>query len=138
MMLTLRIIRNGVHFSERSQFTLSVFGRPGRPSGKTSVHWLSEKEMQSAHVHVLINCVEVKLYLEAFNTYYFQSTGEQPSTGYTHAYFPAWFKQQLYFIVAPSPEIIHLRSLSEGPHQRANEWHTYFVNGYKFHTQTWT
>ncbi|CAK8543051.1 unnamed protein product [Lathyrus sativus] len=76
------------------------FGRLGPPSGKTSVHWLSEKEMQSAHVHLLINCIEVKPYLEAFNTYYFQSTGEQPSTGYTHVYFPAWFKQQLHCIVA--------------------------------------
>ncbi|XP_058739830.1 uncharacterized protein LOC131612031 [Vicia villosa] len=82
MMLSPRIIRNEVNFSERSQFTLSVFGRPGRPAGKKSEHWLSQKEMQSAHVHVLINCVEVKPYLEAFGTYYYQSTGEQPSTGY--------------------------------------------------------
>lgn len=41
-------------------------------------------------------------------------------------------------IVAPTQEIIHLRNLSRGPVQSANEWHTYFVNGYKFHTQTWT
>ena len=64
MMLTPRIIRNEVHFIERSQFTLYIFGRPGRSAGKTSDHWLSEKEMQSAHVHVLINCHEVKPYLE--------------------------------------------------------------------------
>lgn len=51
--------------------------------------------------------------------------------------FPAWLKQQLSCIVARSPEIIHLRSLSEDPHQLVNEWHTYFVKGYKFHTQTW-
>ncbi|CAI8619238.1 unnamed protein product [Vicia faba] len=65
--------------------------------------------MQSAHVHVLINYVEVKPYLEAFSTYYYQSTDEQPSTGYIHTYFTAWFKQQLSCIVALSPEIIHLR-----------------------------
>ena len=41
-------------------------------------------------------------------------------------------------IVAPTQEILHLRNLSEGPIQSANEWHTYFVNGYKFHTETWT
>ena len=56
MMLTPRIIKNEVQLCERSQFTLSVFDRPGRPSGKTSEHWLSQKEMQSVHVHVLINC----------------------------------------------------------------------------------
>ncbi|CAK8560666.1 unnamed protein product [Lathyrus sativus] len=120
MMLNPRIIRNEVHFCGRSQFTLSIFGHLDRPSGKMSVHWLSEKEMQSAHVHVLINCIEVKPYLKAFNTYYFQSTGEQSSSDYTHAYFPALFRQQLSCVVAPSPEIIHLRSLSEGPYQRAN------------------
>ena len=26
----------------------------------------------------------------------------------------------------------------EGPHQCENEWNTYFVNGYKIHTQTQT
>ncbi|KAI5436175.1 hypothetical protein KIW84_022582 [Lathyrus oleraceus] len=114
------------------------FGIPGRPSGKKNVHWLTQKELQAAHVHVLINCVEVKPYLEAFNTSYFQSTGEHPNTSDTHAYFPAWFKEQLSCAVAPTQEIIHLRNLSRGPVQSANEWHTYFVNGYKFHTQTWT
>ena len=64
LMLTPRIIRNPVNVNQRSQFTLSVFALPGRPSGKKGVHWLTQKEMQSAHVHVLINCVEVKPYLE--------------------------------------------------------------------------
>ena len=41
-------------------------------------------------------------------------------------------------VQAPSPEQIHLRSLSVGPRQRVNEWHTYFVNGYKFHTKIWS
>ncbi|CAK8574088.1 unnamed protein product [Lathyrus sativus] len=64
LMLTPRIIRNPINVNERSKFTLSVFGLPGRPFGKKGVHWLTQKEMQSAHVHVLINCVEVKPYLE--------------------------------------------------------------------------
>ena len=32
----------------------------------------------------------------------------------------------------------HLRDLSYGPMSCVKEWHTYFVNGYKFHTQAWT
>ena len=64
LMLTPRIIRNPVNVIERSQYTLSVFGLPGRPSGKKGEHWLTQQEMQSAHVHVLINCIEVKPYLE--------------------------------------------------------------------------
>ncbi|XP_058746931.1 uncharacterized protein LOC131619910 [Vicia villosa] len=137
-MLTPRIIRNPVNVSERSQFTLSVFGLPGRPSGKKGVHWLTQQEMQSAHVHVLINCVEVKPFLEEFNNTYFHTTGVQSTSGVIHAQFPAWFKERMYSIVAPTPEILHLRNLSQGPIQSANEWHTYFVNGYKFHTHTWT
>jgi len=32
---------------------------------------------------------------------------------------------------------VHLKELSYGPFTCANEWHTYFVNGYKFHTHAW-
>lgn len=64
MMLTPRVIRNKVEFSERSQLTLSIFSRPNLPSGKINVHWLIDKEIQYAYVHVLINYVEVKPYLE--------------------------------------------------------------------------
>ncbi|XP_052724112.1 uncharacterized protein LOC128193952 [Vigna angularis] len=32
----------------------------------------------------------------------------------------------------------HLRDLSLGPLRCVKEWHTYFVNGYKFHTHAWS
>lgn len=64
LMLTPRIIRNAINVNERSQFTLLVIGFPSHPSGKKNVHWLTQKEMQYTHVHVLINFTEVKLYLE--------------------------------------------------------------------------
>ena len=32
----------------------------------------------------------------------------------------------------------HLKDLSYGPMSYVQEWHTYFVNGYKFHSQAWT
>ena len=73
-----------------------------------------------------------------FNITYFHSAGVQSTFGVIHAQFPAWFKERLSSIVALSPEILHLRNLSEGPVQSANEWHTYFVNRYKFHIETWT
>ncbi|XP_058774567.1 uncharacterized protein LOC131648855 [Vicia villosa] len=111
MMLIPRITRNEVNVPERSQFTLSIFGLPGRSSGKTNVQWMTEKELQSAHVHVLIICVEVKPYIELYNNFHYELTGEQATTTNIHAYFPSWFKQQL---------------------------HTSFVNGYKFHSDEWT
>jgi len=44
--------------------TLSVFNRCGRPSGFAKDHWLIDKEFRSTHVHILINCNEVKPVLE--------------------------------------------------------------------------
>jgi hypothetical protein len=43
---------------------LSILSKCGHPSGKPKDHWLTDKEWESAHVHVLINCDEVKPYLE--------------------------------------------------------------------------
>lgn len=31
-----------------------------------------------------------------------------------------------------------MRGLADGPHIRVKKWHTYFVNGFKFHTESWT
>ena len=72
-----------------------------------------------------------------FKNSYFHSTGVQANSGHIHAYFPLWFKEKLS-CVAPTQGILHFRNLAEGPIQSANEWHTYFVNRYKFHTETWT
>ena len=64
-MLSPRNIRNDIAIeTERHPPTLSVFDQQGRPSGKELVHWLTDQEKDSAHVHVLINCAEVKPYLE--------------------------------------------------------------------------
>ena len=43
---------------------LSIFNQCGRSSGKKLIHWFNHKEWNSVHVHVLINCNEVKPYLE--------------------------------------------------------------------------
>lgn len=59
------------------------------------------------------------------------------SSAEIHSHFPSWFRQQVY-LQEPTPFNQHLRNLSNGPHSSFKEWHTYFVNGYKFHTQSWT
>ena len=55
--------RNEVQF-QSDVSTLSVFKQQGRHAGRESIHWLTDAELRSAHVHVLINCTEVKPYLE--------------------------------------------------------------------------
>jgi hypothetical protein len=44
--------------------TLSTLHNNGRPSGKPGKHYLTDEEWKSAHVHILINCDEIKPYLE--------------------------------------------------------------------------
>lgn len=44
--------------------TLSILHNSGRPGGKSGKHYLTDEEWKSAHVHVLINCDEIKPYLE--------------------------------------------------------------------------
>lgn len=46
------------------QPTLSVLNKSGRPSGMSKKDWIQDKDFRSAHVHVLINCDEVKPILE--------------------------------------------------------------------------
>ncbi|BAT81822.1 hypothetical protein VIGAN_03171100 [Vigna angularis var. angularis] len=64
-MLTPQSSKNEVDIEiESLTTTLSVFDQPSRHSGRESTHWLSDEELRSAHVHVLINCNEVEPYLQ--------------------------------------------------------------------------
>ena len=64
-LLLSRNFRNQIAIEvERHPPMLSVFNQQGCLSGKELIHWLNDDEKDSAHVHVLINCVEVKSYLQ--------------------------------------------------------------------------
>ena len=64
-MLSPHMSRNETQFQTASNdIRLSVFQECGRHGGKTLTHWLTDAELKSAHVHVLINCTEVQSYLE--------------------------------------------------------------------------
>ncbi|KAK2436720.1 hypothetical protein QL285_021692 [Trifolium repens] len=110
---------------------LSILSKCGRPSGKSQVYWLIDDEWKSAHVHVLINCDEVKPYLEAFLQYH--SINEQDASSLIHDEFPNWLKAYVQDerngTINP-----YVKALSWGPCSEATSWHMYFVNGYKFHT----
>ncbi|PNX55394.1 hypothetical protein L195_g049023, partial [Trifolium pratense] len=115
--------------------TLSVFNLPGRQSGYEKVCFPGERVLKSAHVHVLINCTEVQPYLEAFLTS--EAIPPEQSSSKIHELFPHWFRLHMYHQES-THMIQHLRNLSDGPVSNVKQWHTYFVNGYKFHTHGWT
>ncbi|XP_029126265.1 uncharacterized protein LOC109793794 isoform X1 [Cajanus cajan] len=121
--------------SQGCSYMLSVFNQPSRHSEKELTHWLTDAELNSVHVHVLINCIEVKPYLDSFLQS--QQISESNASTRIHAEFPTWFKNQ----VNSEPLSVrnqHLRDLSYGPLTCVKEWHTFFVNGYKFHTHAWS
>ncbi|KAK2455160.1 hypothetical protein QL285_002640 [Trifolium repens] len=114
---------------------LSVFNLSGRQAGAENVFFPGERVLKAAHVHVLINCTEVQPYLELFLTS--QGITPEQSSASINEFFPNWFRHHVYHL-EPTPMIQHLRNLSDGPVSNVKQWHTYFVNGYKFHTHSWT
>jgi len=58
-------IRNQISIkTKRWPPMLLVFDQQGHPFGKEFIHWLTDEEKDSAHVHGSINCAKVKSYLE--------------------------------------------------------------------------
>ena len=63
-MLTPTNNRNEIEIEgERHPLALSIFCLPGRRAGKEVTSWLTGELWKSAHVHLLINCVEVSPYV---------------------------------------------------------------------------
>lgn len=48
---------------ETIQRTMSIFNKPGRPSGTCKSRYLDDRELAAAHLHVLLNCDEVQPYI---------------------------------------------------------------------------
>jgi hypothetical protein len=58
-------LRNDPENESIPSCSLSICKNVGHPSGQCQGHrWLNDEEYNSARVHILINCVEVKPYLE--------------------------------------------------------------------------
>ncbi|XP_058751501.1 uncharacterized protein LOC131624571 [Vicia villosa] len=119
-------------YHENVQPTLSIFNKCGRPSGKLQDYWVLDKERESAHMHVLINCDEVKPYLELFMQYH--RINEEDASGLIHEQFPSWLKEYVND-KRNGTSIPYVKALALGPNPKATSWHIYFLNGYKFHTE---
>lgn len=56
-------VDEGIH-QEHIKPTLSVFKQFGQTAGKCDERWLEDKELMAAQCHVLLNCSEVKPFIE--------------------------------------------------------------------------
>jgi hypothetical protein len=46
------------------QHTLSIFNHSGRFAGNRKSRYLDDKELDAAHLHILLNCEEVQPFIE--------------------------------------------------------------------------
>jgi len=59
-MLSPHSSRNETRFhSETHELRLSLFQQVGHHEEKAFTHWLTDAELNSAHIHVLINCTKL-------------------------------------------------------------------------------
>ncbi|XP_004506268.1 uncharacterized protein [Cicer arietinum] len=109
----------GAKLNDAVTTTLSISNQLGRPSGKAQTHWLSDAE-RSAFLHS-------------------NSIIEDDPISQTriHGEFPEWFRayasDKENGVTDPN-----LLSLAWGPDSMVKTWHKYYINGYKFHTKTWS
>ncbi|RDX81488.1 hypothetical protein CR513_37828, partial [Mucuna pruriens] len=108
-------------YQDHIQSTLSIFKPFGQTTGKYNERWLSDKELMAAQLHVLLNCNEVKpfidIYVQSLKGMY-RNINDDIIDKQIEADFPRWFQEY-------------------GPLRLAKSYLIYFVNGYKFHTITW-
>jgi hypothetical protein len=55
---------DGGEYVEEHVGNLSIFTHSGRPLGKGKVRYLADEEYQAAVMYILLNCPEVKPYIE--------------------------------------------------------------------------
>ncbi|KAK7278760.1 hypothetical protein RJT34_23796 [Clitoria ternatea] len=77
------------------QQTLSIFNHSGRSGGTCKARYLNDRELDAAHLHILLNCVEVQPYIQCFEQY-LEATIPNISRididGRIASEFPLWFR----------------------------------------------
>ncbi|XP_019230115.1 PREDICTED: uncharacterized protein LOC109211070 [Nicotiana attenuata] len=108
----------------------SIFNQPGKGGPKSSSkRILTEKELESATTHVLLNCPEVQPYYSYFVGTYGQNA--------VYPRFSKWFRE---FVHNPANGIYDqfMHDIAWRPDPRVKKISRYCVNGYKFHTEEWS
>ncbi|XP_058001219.1 uncharacterized protein LOC131179167 [Hevea brasiliensis] len=116
---------------------LSIFTHSGRPLGKGKVRYLTEQEFQAAQMYILLNCIEVKPYIDIFvNELHMANPNinDKQVDEKLEREFDKWFNK---YVHNPSNNISSqfLKDLSKGPLRSVMCYNSYVVNGYKFHTK---
>ncbi|XP_057439916.1 uncharacterized protein LOC130731673 [Lotus japonicus] len=74
---------------------LSIFSHPGRTAGTSRSRYLTDMESAAAHLHILLNCDEVKPFIERFEQHLeasFPNISQADIDGRIASEFPTWFR----------------------------------------------
>ncbi|XP_057418581.1 uncharacterized protein LOC130712785 [Lotus japonicus] len=119
---------------------LSIFSHPGRTAGTSRSRYLTDMESAVAHLHILLNCDEVKPFIERFEQHLeasFPNISRADIDGRIASEFPTWFRSYVHDRNNMVDDQL-LHHLAWGPNRKVETWPIYFVNGFKFHTKEWS
>ncbi|XP_065882193.1 uncharacterized protein [Euphorbia lathyris] len=113
---------------------LMIFSYNGRYSGRAKIRWLDEKEHVAIHSYILLNCAEVRPYVELYKDHLRSlQPGANNATieSEVEKNFTRWFSE---FCESNVIENKCVANLAHKPSGIAMSFDVYFVNGYRFHT----
>ncbi|KAL4567614.1 hypothetical protein LXL04_023203 [Taraxacum kok-saghyz] len=116
---------------------LTIFSHPGRPYGKIKTRMLTEKEYIAAQSYILLNEEKVQPYVKMYEELVEElhpDMNEEDILADVDKNFATWF--ETYARQNPIKNK-YIQDLSRGPLRTVKSYNVYFVNGYKFHTESY-
>ncbi|KAL4564122.1 hypothetical protein LXL04_028174 [Taraxacum kok-saghyz] len=116
---------------------LAVFSHPGRPYGELKTRRLTEIEYVVAHSYVLLNEAKVEPYVKMYEELLEElhpDMNEQDIASQMDNNFATWFEN---YLREKTIENKYIRDLSRRPLHMVKSYNVYFVNGYKFHNESY-
>ncbi|KAJ7968830.1 Transposon, En/Spm-like protein [Quillaja saponaria] len=113
---------------------LSVFCQSGRAFGFHKIRPLTDIQLQSANIYVLLNTIEIEPYVSEFRQIL---SNEHPNYSedliqkLVESKFADWLQQQALDDKITDPRIV---DIAFPPMRQVRCFNGYFVNGFKFHT----
>lgn len=134
-----RVSRNEDFSEVESTGKLSIFTQSGRQLGRrTSERYLTETEYHAAANYVLFNCEEMEPYIEKFHEQSANATQnitEAEMEKNLQLHFRKWLEN---YANDPANEVDDsIKKLAEGPGRRVTCFNGFFVNGFRFHTESY-
>ncbi|XP_023742686.2 uncharacterized protein LOC111890839 [Lactuca sativa] len=115
---------------------LSIFSHVGRPYGKLKSRRLSDKEFNVLHSYILFNEEKVQPYVKEYENLLkelYPDINEHDLMAEVDTNFASWFEN---YARQNQIKNKYIHDLSRRPIRTVKLYNVYYVNGYKFHTES--